>query len=84
MDLYGLGMILAEAVTGVSLAKAAEIPPSALAPVIRKLLAEQPAERGTTADALVALADAAGALRPWPDWLDRYAGGRLSAGAGTG
>jgi eukaryotic-like serine/threonine-protein kinase len=27
----------------------------------------------TTADVLVALADAAGEFRPWPAWLDRYA-----------
>jgi serine/threonine protein kinase len=74
MDLYGLGMVLAEAVTGVSRAEGAEIPPSPLAPIIRQLLAEQPAERGATADILVALADAAGELlRPWPAWLDRYA-----------
>jgi serine/threonine protein kinase len=73
MDLYGLGMVLAEAVTGAPIAKAAEIPPSPLAPVIRQLLAEEPAERGSTPDVLVALADVAGDLRPWPDWLDRYA-----------
>jgi hypothetical protein len=68
-------MILAEAVTGVQLAKGADIPPSTLAPVIRQLLAEQPGERGTTAEVLVALAEVAGGLRPWPKWLDRYAGG---------
>jgi serine/threonine protein kinase len=73
MDLYGLGMILAEAVTGVPLAKGAELPPSQLAPVIRQLLSEQPSERGVTADVLVALAEAAGELRPWPTWLDRHA-----------
>jgi eukaryotic-like serine/threonine-protein kinase len=74
MDLYGLGMILAEAVTGVPRAKGAEIPPSPLAPLIRQLLSEQPAERGTTGKVLVALANAAGELlRPWPAWLDRYA-----------
>jgi hypothetical protein len=73
MDLYGLGMILAEAVTGVPRAKGAQIPPSPLAPLIQQLLAEQPAKRGTTADVLVALAEAAGELlRPWPTWLDRY------------
>jgi serine/threonine protein kinase len=73
MDLYGLGMILAEAVTGVPRAEGAEIPPSPLAPLIQQLLAEQPANRGTTADVLIALANAAGELlRPWPAWLDRY------------
>jgi serine/threonine protein kinase len=73
MDLYGLGMILAEAVTGVPRAEGAQIPPSPLAPLIQQLLAEQPANRGTTADILIALANAAGQLlRPWPAWLDRY------------
>jgi len=73
MDLYGLGMILAEAVTGVPRAKA-KIPPSPLAPLIHQLRSKQPAERGTTGDILVALADAAGELlRPWPAWLNRYA-----------
>jgi hypothetical protein len=56
--------------------------------VIRRLLSDQPAERGTTADVLVALARAAGKkLRPWPDWLDRYAASPSShlsvAAAGT-
>jgi len=74
MDLYGLGMVLAEAVTGVPRAEGAEIPPSPLAPLIQQLRSEQPAERGTTGDVLVALAETAGdLLRPWPAWLDRYA-----------
>jgi serine/threonine protein kinase len=73
MDLYGLGMILSEAVTGIPRAKTAKIPPSPVAPVIRQLRSEQPAERGTTGDILVALADAAGEFRPWPAWLDHYA-----------
>jgi serine/threonine protein kinase len=73
MDLYGLGMVLAEAVTGVSRAEGAEIPPSPLVAIIRRLRSEQPAERGATADVLVALAEAAGEFRPWPAWLDRYA-----------
>jgi len=73
MDLYGLGMVLAEAVTGAPTPKATEIPSSPLAPVIRKLLAEDPAERGTSSDTLMALAQMARDLRPWPEWLDRYA-----------
>jgi serine/threonine protein kinase len=74
MDLYGLGMVLAEAVTGVPRAEGAEIPPSPLAPLIQQLRSEQPAERGTTGDILIALAETAGELlRPWPAWLDRYA-----------
>jgi serine/threonine protein kinase len=74
MDLYGLGMVLAEAVTGVPRAEGAEIPPSPLAPIIQQLRSEQPAERGATGDILIALANATGELlRPWPAWLDRYA-----------
>jgi serine/threonine protein kinase len=73
MDLYGLGMVLAEAVTGVPRAEGTEIPPSPLTPIIRQLRSEQPTERGATGDILVALGDAAGEFRPWPAWLDRYA-----------
>ena len=76
MDLYGLGMILAEAVTGVPRAQDAEIPPSPLAGVIARLLSEEPTERGTTAETLLALAAAAGDVRPWPAWADRHAAGR--------
>jgi serine/threonine protein kinase len=72
MDLYGLGMVLAEAVAGGPIARPADIPSSPLAPVIRQLLAEEPAERGNTPDLLIALAGVAGDLRPWPDWLDQY------------
>jgi hypothetical protein len=72
MDLYGLGMILAEAVTGIPRAKGAHIFTLTTSPLIHQLLTEQPADRGTTGDILVALANATGQpLRPWPAWLNR-------------
>jgi serine/threonine protein kinase len=51
-----------------------ELPESMVAGLIERLLAEEPARRGSTAEVLIALAAAAGELRPWPDWLDRHAG----------
>lgn len=56
MDLYSLGQTLAEA--------GAELPAS-----LQGLIAQQPGRRLTTAEALTALAETAGALRPWPAWL---------------
>lgn len=78
MDLYGLGMILAEAVTGVPRAEGAEIPASALGEIIHRLRSDDPAGRGTDAENLVALA-AATDTRPWPAWLDRHAAAAFSA-----
>jgi len=80
MDLYGLGMTLAESITGVPITPETavhavrELPASPTAAVIEQLVAEDPSARGHTADVLVALAAAAGELRPWPEWLDRSAG----------
>ncbi|WP_329477426.1 serine/threonine protein kinase [Kribbella sp. NBC_01510] len=56
MDLYSLGQTLAEA--------GAELPAS-----LQGLLVPQAGRRLTTAEALTALAETAGALRPWPAWL---------------
>jgi serine/threonine protein kinase len=96
MDLYALGATLAEALTGVPAAAPGdgvqagaaangvpELPESAVGGVIERLLADDPAARGSTADVLVALATAAGELRPWPEWLDRYAAVRTLTAAGN-
>ncbi|GAA1533891.1 serine/threonine-protein kinase [Kribbella lupini] len=72
MDLYSLGVTLAECLTGEE-------------PIIQQLLSPEPADRGTPEEALIALATMAGELRPWPDWLDRYAGAvRAPVPGGTG
>jgi serine/threonine protein kinase len=96
MDLYALGATLAEALTGVPAATsgdgvqagasanhAPELPESPVGSVIERLLADDPAARGSTADVLVALATAAGELRPWPEWLNRYAAVRTLTEAGS-
>lgn len=90
MDLYALGTTLSEGLTGTSPAIQTTVTGSTavhsaavaqdsglqarMAAVVARLVAEEPAARGTAADALLALSAAAGDLRPWPDWLDRYAG----------
>ena len=56
MDLYSLGQTLAEA--------GAQLPES-----LQGLIAPQPSRRMTTSEALTALAETAGDLRPWPEWL---------------
>lgn len=56
MDLYSLGQTLAEA--------GAELPES-----LQGLTAPEPGSRLTTSEALTALAETAGDLRPWPEWL---------------
>ncbi|MGW1342706.1 serine/threonine-protein kinase [Kribbella sp. NPDC002412] len=61
MDLYSLGETLKEAVQTLGLST-----------ILSRLTAPEPADRGTTTEALVALATAAGDLRPWPSWLDRF------------
>jgi serine/threonine protein kinase len=72
MDLYSLGATLAESLTGEPACY--ELPDSEVSALIRQLLSPDAAERGTPESVLTALAVAAGELRPWPDWLDRYAG----------
>lgn len=78
MDLYGLGTILTEALTGVPFGDAAPLPPCPLAAIAGRLLSADPAARGTTGDLLVALAQAAGDLRPWPGWVDPHAAARFA------
>ncbi|MFG1627549.1 serine/threonine-protein kinase [Kribbella sp. NPDC049227] len=63
MDLYSLGCTLAECLN-----------PGAgkVWQVVNRLTSTDPAARGTVAEALLDLAAAAGELRPWPEWLDRF------------
>ena len=70
MDLFGLGAVLAEALTGVPFPEQRRLPRSRVTPLVRRLLADDPAGRGSTPDVLAALAAACGAEPPWPDWLD--------------
>ena len=70
MDLFGLGAVLAEALTGVPFTERPTLTRSRVTPLVRRLVADDPAHRGTTAGALEALADACGADRPWPEWLN--------------
>jgi serine/threonine protein kinase len=81
MDLYGLGTILHEAITGrptfdPALPAADRPPPqpvgsSALAELILALLRADPAKRPTPSEALTTFADTLpGDLRPWPTWAD--------------
>ena len=83
MDLYGLGTVLAEAVTGVPFPDGGRLPRSRLAQLVRRLLSEDPADRGTTPQILALLAAACGRSRPWPAWLDPISSGS-SAGVGNG
>jgi serine/threonine protein kinase len=65
MDLYALGQTLQEALTPAQ--------DSEVQVLVNRLLAADPQARGTAAEALVAFARSAGAIRPWPEWLDRFA-----------
>ena len=76
MDLYGVGTVLAEALTGMPFTDDVPLPDSALTPLVGRLLSDDPAERGTSADVLTELAACAGDRRPWPSWVDDY--GRAS------
>ena len=70
MDLFGLGTVLAEAVTGVPFTDGPRLPRSRLGQLTRRLLDDDPATRGSVSDVLMELARACGARRPWPAWLD--------------
>jgi serine/threonine protein kinase len=83
MDLYGVGAVLHEALTGEPTfdpeldaedrPAAPELPdevPTALRDLIRSLLAPGPEARPSLADTLLTLAGCA-AERPWPQWADR-------------
>jgi eukaryotic-like serine/threonine-protein kinase len=70
MDLFSLGAVLAEALTGAPFADHGPLPPTALSDLVRRLLADDPSQRGTPQKALLDLA-AACAERPWPRWASR-------------
>lgn len=74
MDLFGLGTVLAELLTGLPFPDGAGAAVAAIddpvAPVVVRLLADDPDARGRSDEALVDLAALAGDLRPWPEWAD--------------
>lgn len=71
MDLYGLGTLLAEALTGEPFPERPELPVGPLTPIIERLLDADPARRGTPGEILPALADLVpDDRRPWPRWAD--------------
>ena len=55
---------------GVPFPEGSRLPRSRLGPLVRRLLDDDPASRGSMPDVLVELAAACGARRPWPAWLD--------------
>jgi serine/threonine protein kinase len=79
MDLFGVGAVLAEALTGSPFPDRPALPPSPVGVVVGRLVSEDPASRGTIAEALLALAPQCGSdARPWPEWADA----RLRVGTG--
>ena len=57
--------------TGEPYGPATEVPDSVVAPLVHRLLDDDPGRRGTTDGVLGALARAVPeALRPWPAWAD--------------
>ena len=70
MDLFGLGTVLAEAVTGEPFLDRPRLPRSRLGVLVRELLSGDPDRRGDTPAVLTKLALACGSRRPWPEWLD--------------
>jgi serine/threonine protein kinase len=70
MDLYGLGTVLAEALTGAPFPDRLPLPSSPLSTTVSRLLEDDPAARGTVSQALLDLA-AACDPEPWPSWAGR-------------
>ena len=73
MDLFGLGTVLAEAISGEPFPDGPRLPRSRLVALVRQLLADNPVARGSSSEVLLRLAAACGTERPWPTWLDRRA-----------
>jgi serine/threonine protein kinase len=69
MDLFGLGTVLAETISGEPFPDGPPLPRSRLAALVRQLLADDPGERGSTSEVLLRLAAACGTEMPWPKWL---------------
>ena len=72
MDLYGLGTVLTEALTGMPFTDGVPLPDTALTGLVTRLLADDPDERGDSSTVLGELAACAGDRRPWPAWVDAY------------
>jgi eukaryotic-like serine/threonine-protein kinase len=73
MDVFGLGTVLAEALTGRPFPDHPELPDGPLAAVVERLLDPDPARRGSIADTqrdLVAVIP--DDRRPWPAWADAH------------
>ncbi len=70
MDLYGLGTVLAEALTGAPFPDRSPLPPEPLSDLVTRLLSDDPAARGTVQQALLDLA-ACCDPEPWPTWAGR-------------
>ena len=70
MDLFGLGAVLAEALTGEPFPDRAPLPRAPVSDLVRRLVADDPSQRGTAAQALLDLA-AACDQPPWPEWAGR-------------
>jgi serine/threonine protein kinase len=83
MDLYSLGQLLLECLTTISPTPAgtsAHTPAPADDFAVRQIIRQLTADNPPPVDVLlVALAEAAGDIRPWPEWLDRYAAVALRA-----
>jgi hypothetical protein len=73
MDVFGLGTVLAEALTGRPFPDHPELPDGPLTAVIERLLDPDPARRGTIArtqrDLVAVIPDD---RRPWPAWADDH------------
>jgi serine/threonine protein kinase len=70
MDLFGLGAVLAEALTGVPFPDSVPLPQTPVSDLVRRLLADDASQRGTASQALLDLA-AACDQPPWPRWAGR-------------